>query len=77
VAAKVQKGAETPIKITAQDDRFFSHIGGHEVAGIGHLAFMAKIEPTAREQTFAFQLVDLPIGKNAPVYETRFWIDKT
>src|SRR4029434_1881243 len=37
---------------------------------------MAKVEPTTGEETLAFQLVDLPVSKNAPVYQTGFWIDK-
>src|SRR4029453_17044843 len=49
---------------------------GNEVAGMGHLAFVAKVEPTAGEKTLAFQLVDLPVSKNAPVYQPGFWIDK-
>jgi hypothetical protein len=60
----------------AQYDRLFPHIRGNEIAGIGDLAFVAEIKPTTGEETLAFQLVDLTVGKNATVYETGFWIDK-
>jgi hypothetical protein len=76
VATEVQEGAETPAQIAAQDNRLFSHIRRNEVAGMGHLAFVAKVEPTASEEMFTFSLVDLPVGKNAPIYQTAFWIDK-
>jgi hypothetical protein len=36
---------------------------------------MAKIKPATRKDPFALQLVNLSIGKDAPVDETAFGID--
>jgi hypothetical protein len=76
VATEIQKGAETPAQIPAQDDRLFSHIHGNEVAGMRHLAFVAEVEPTAGEEMLALQLVDLPVSKDTPVHQTAFRINK-
>src|SRR6185503_13194347 len=42
----------------------------------GDLAFMAQIKPAAREEPLALELVDLGVGKNAPVDKTAFRIDQ-
>jgi hypothetical protein len=38
---------------------------------------MAKIKPATREYPFAFQLVDLPVGEDAPVDEPSFRVDES
>ena len=36
---------------------------------------MAEIEPAAREQTLALQLIDIAVGEDAPVDKAAFRID--
>ncbi len=67
MAAQIQMSAQLAVQIAAQDDRLLAHVTGDEITGIGNLAFVAEVEPAARKQTLAFQLVDLSVGENAPV----------
>ena len=68
--------AQLAVCIAAQDHRLFTHVAGDEIAGIGDFAFVAEIEPAAREETLALQLVNFTVGEYAPVDKTAFRIDK-
>jgi hypothetical protein len=77
VTAEIEMRAQAAVQIAAQDDRFFAHIARDEIPWTGNLAFMAKIKPAMREYPFAFQLVDLPVGEDAPVDEPSFRVDES
>ena len=76
MTTEIEMRAQAAVQIAAQDDRFFAHIARDEIPGMGNLAFMTKIEPAAREHPLAFQLIDLPVGENAPVDEPSFRVDE-
>ena len=76
MAAEIEMRAQLAVQIAAQNDRFFAHIAGDEIPGMGNLAFMTEIEPAAREHPLAFQLIDLAVGEDAPVDETAFRVDE-
>jgi hypothetical protein len=75
VAAYIQMRAQAAIQIAAENHRLFAHVARDKITGPGYLAFVAKVEPAARENALALQLVNLAIGEDAPVKETTFGID--
>src|SRR5689334_5201611 len=74
--AEIQVRAQPSHQITTENHGLFSHVAHDKIAGIGNFAFMSEIEPTAREQTFTLELINLSIGENSPVDETAFRVDQ-
>src|SRR6185295_11688411 len=74
--AEIQVRAQPSRQITTENHGLFSHVAHDKIARIGNFAFMSEIEPTAREQAFTLELINLSIGENPPVDEPAFRVDQ-
>ena len=59
VAAGIEERPNLAVAAPAHQDRVFAHIGGHVVARLGDLGFVAEEQPAAREDALELSLVDL------------------
>src|SRR5665213_2792058 len=57
VPARIDKSVNRAVAVAAYDHRFFAHENVYEVVGLADLGFMREIEPAAREDVLALDLI--------------------
>ena len=69
VAAHVKEGMELALCIATEQDRILTHVIGNKVVRVRYLAFMSNEQPAAPEYLLQLLVVDVSIGKYAPVHQ--------
>ena len=65
MGADIQEGSHLALAVSCHQHWVFSHVGGEKISWVGYLAFVAKKEPAASEDSLQLLLVDARIYKNA------------
>src|SRR5205814_7260323 len=65
------------VAAASDQHRVLAHIGRQEIAGLGHLAVVAKKQPAAREDALQFLSINLRLDKDAPTDQTALIVDQT
>src|SRR5262249_1378326 len=67
VAAGVEQNLDAALAVADDDDAVLTDVGGEEVARLLDLALVAHEVPGASEDPLELQLVDVLVGKDAPI----------
>ena len=72
---RVQKCSNRAVVTAADEDRIFTHIGRHVIAGLGDLRFVTEKQPAACKDALELRLIDLRIEEDLATDESLFEFD--
>ena len=67
VAVDVDEAVQLAVAVAADDDRLAADVGGEMIVRVGHLAFVAQVDPGALEDVFHLQFEQFLVGEQPAV----------